>query len=892
MAAPSRNWHCCKPASAQALAAGSDPVGGRTPKISINGARPEQNNFLLDGTDINNVYNKTPGSVGGVLLGVEAILEFQVLTNAYSAEFGRSAGGVINAVTRSGANRYHGSLFEFHRNSTLDAKNFFDPANQPTPAFKRNQFGGAFGGPIRKDKIFFFATYEGLIERLGVTGVAAVPDANARQGRLPNRTVTLHPAIPTYLQLLFPLPNGNNLGGGAAEYLFSLSQPTNEHFAQGRIDHHVSEHDTVWGRFTFDNGTVDRQPTNKPPLAFTKERSRNQYLTLEQQHTFASGMLNTARFGFNRSVQEAVNIRTIDTPANLSFVPGEPFGFISIAGLVTELAGDFRLPRLDRLNVFQWGDTLFVTKGAHALKIGAQSQRIQFNQDTVSQRGGVLNFANLENFLLGTMVSADVALPGLVDPIRGYRQSMFGFFVQDDYRFHSNLTFNLGLRYEFITTPTEVNGKISNLRNVSDAKVTVGDPWHDNPSLKNFAPRIGVAWDPFKNGKTSVRAGFGLFFDEILPKYYFFSGSLNPPFTTRTSITAAPFPNIVANFNPNAPIKAQLQTVNYDLQTPYMIQYNLSVQRTLPSDIDLTLAYAGSRGNHLLRLGDANLAPETIVNGVKTYNPAAGRRNANFTGIFQRITDAQSFYNSAQISAIKRYSHGLRAQLSYTFSRSVDDSSGINSQDFGNVVQYGLDWYDRTIDRGLSAFHVKHNLTFNWTYDLPFGRNLTGIGGALLGGWQLNNIAAIRSGVPFTVRLGFNRSGNLNTTGFAANERPNLKAGASTNPILGGPDRYFDVTAFELPTVNTRGALGRNTLIGPGMVNIDLSLGKSFRLGEQRALQFRAEVFNLANHPNFAVPSGQVAFTNAQSAVAPTAGRITSTVTTSRQIQLGVKLTF
>jgi hypothetical protein len=263
-----------------ALPAGNDPVGGRTPKISINGARPEQNNFLLDGTDINNVYNKTPGSVAGVLLGVEAILEFQVLTNAYSAEFGRSAGGVINAVTRAGANSYHGSLFEFHRNSAFDAKNFFDPGDQPIPAFKRNQFGCAFGGPIRRDKTFFFGTYEGLIERLGVTGVAAVPDANAQQGRLPNKTITLHPAIPTYLQLLFPLPNGRNLGGGAAEYLFSLSQPTDEHFAQGRIDHHFSERDAVWGRFTFDNGTVDRQPANKPPITFTKERSRNQYLTL------------------------------------------------------------------------------------------------------------------------------------------------------------------------------------------------------------------------------------------------------------------------------------------------------------------------------------------------------------------------------------------------------------------------------------------------------------------------------------------------------------------------------------------------------------------------------------------------------------------------------------
>ncbi|HKQ78000.1 MAG TPA: TonB-dependent receptor [Blastocatellia bacterium] len=878
---------------ASALAAGNDPVGGRTPKISINGARPEQNNFLLDGTDINNVYNKTPGSVAGVLLGVEGILEFQVLTNAYSAEFGRSAGGVINAVTRSGQNRFTGSLFEFHRNSAFDAKNFFDPPNEKIPAFKRNQFGGAVGGPIRKDKTFFFAAYESLIERLGVTGVSAVPDADARQGRLPGgRAVTLHPAIPAYLQTFFPLPNGRNLGGGVAEYLFTESQPTNEHFVQGRIDHQLSSRDSLWGRYTFDNGNVDRQAFNKPPIAFTKERSRNQYLTLEHQHTFASGMLNTARFGFNRSVQEADNVRTVDIPASLSFVPGEPPGYISISGVVTELGGDFRLPRLDRLNNFQWGDTLFLTRSAHALKFGAQGQRLQFNQNTVSQRGGVLNFDNLELFLQGRARSADVALPGLVDPVRGYRQSLFGFFVQDDYKVKSNLTLNLGLRYEFVTVPTEVNGKISNLRNVSDSRLTVGDPWHNNPSLKNLAPRIGVAWDPFGDGKTSVRAGFGIFYDEILPKYYFFSGSLNPPFTTRTSINNPPFPIITQGFDPNAPIRAQLQTVNFDLQTPYVMQFNLSAQRSLPGDVDVTVAYAGSRGNHLIRLGDANLAPESIVNGVKTYNPAAGRRNPNFTGVWQRVTDAQSFYHSAQLSVIKRYSAGLRAQLSYTFSRSVDDSSGINSQDFGNVVQYGLDWYDRTIDRGLSAFHVKHNLTFNSTYDLPFGRSMKGLAGALAKGWQLNNITAIRSGTPFTVRLGFNRSGNLNTTSFSANERPNLKQGASSNPVLGGPDRYFDVNAFELPPVNTRGTLGRNTLIGPGLVSVDASLGKSFALGESRSLTFRAEVFNLPNHPNFAVPSGQIAFTNAQSAVAPTAGRITSTVTTSRQIQLGLKFTF
>src|SRR5438876_4809775 len=267
-----------------ALAAGNDVVGGRTPKISINGARPEQNNFLLDGTDINNVYNKTPGSAAGVLLGVEAVLEFQVLTNAYSAEFGRSAGGVINAVTRSGANSVHGSGFEFHRNSAFDAKNYFDPKDTPIPDFFRNQFGGTFGGPIRRDRTFFFGAFESLIERLGITGVTAVPDDNARTGVLPTRTVILHPAIPSYLETLFPRANGRSLGGGASEYLFSRTQPTNEYFAQGRIAHRFAGGDSLFGRYTFDDGKVDRQPTNKPPIAITREHSRNQYLTVEHQH--------------------------------------------------------------------------------------------------------------------------------------------------------------------------------------------------------------------------------------------------------------------------------------------------------------------------------------------------------------------------------------------------------------------------------------------------------------------------------------------------------------------------------------------------------------------------------------------------------------------------------
>ena len=892
---------------------GNDPVGGRAPKISMNGMRPELSSFLLDGTDINNVYNKTPGSVAGVLLGVEAVLEFQVLTNSYSAQFGRAAGGVINAVTRSGSNQFHGSAFEFLRNSSLDAKNFFDPASTPIPPLKRNQFGGVLGGPIKSDKTFFFGAFESLIERLGVTGVTSVPDLNARKGLLPTsatdptlRQIPLSSAIPQYLDLLFPPPNGKALTGGQAQLLFSLPQPSDEYFAQGRIDHHFSNTDTLFTRYTFDNGNVDRPPINKPPVTNTKERSRNQYVTLEHQHVFSPTLLNTLRLGYNRSLSDSDNKRTVNIPPQLTWLPGQPLGFLTVTGMVTEAFGDYRLPRNDHLNTWQWSDTVFLTRGAHGLRMGFEGQRLQFNQNTSSQVGGLLTFTGLENFLRGIPSQFDFAVPGKIDPIRGYRQSLFAFYAQDDFRLRPNLTVNLGLRYEFVTVPTEVNGKISNLRNVTDTQMTVGGQWHSNPSLKNFAPRVGIAWDPFSNGKTSVRAGFGMFYDEILPKYYFFSGSLNPPFTTRTSLRNPPFPNLTANFDPNGFFPFQLQPVNYDLQSPYALQFNLSVQRSLPGDWNVSAGYAGSRGLHLFRIGDANLAPETILNGVKIYQPLLGRRNPAFASITQRITDAQSYYNALQLSAVKRFSRGLRAQFSYTFSRSIDDSSGINSQDYSDGSPYVFDYYDRKADRGLSRFWAQHVFVGNWSYELPFAKSMTGAGGLLLKGWQLNGITSVQTGHPFEVRLGFNRSGNLNTVNYAMHERPDLKPGFSNNPILGGPDRYWDINAFVLQpatfdsagrqVTGQRGNLGRNTLIGPRFVNFDFSVAKSFPVDEARRFEFRAEMFNLPNHPNFTVPSGRTAFssvdTTGNGVRAPDWGVISSTVTTSRQIQFGLKFVF
>src|SRR5262249_7873932 len=271
-------------------------------------------------------------------------------------------------------------------------------------AFKRNQFGGVLGGPVRKNRTFFFASFESLIERLGLSGVTNVPDANARNGLLPTsatdptlRSVPLNAAIPAYLNLLFPMPNGRSLGGGAAQYLFTRNQPTNEYFTQGRIDHRISGRDTIFGRYTFDNGNVDRPPVTKPPITNTKERSRNQYATIEEQHTFSPATLNTLRLGYNRSTSESNNERTIDVPASMSWIPGQPFGYLTITGLVTEAAGDYRLPRNDHLNTWEANDTLFLTRGRHGLRLGIEAQRLQFNQNTSSQVGGIVTFTGLEN---------------------------------------------------------------------------------------------------------------------------------------------------------------------------------------------------------------------------------------------------------------------------------------------------------------------------------------------------------------------------------------------------------------------------------------------------------------------------------------------------------------
>jgi hypothetical protein len=397
---------------------------------------------------------------------------------------------------------------------------------------------------------------------------------------------------------------------------------------------------------------------------------------------------------------------------------------------------------------------------------------------------------------------------------------------------------------------------------------------------------VQAAASGFQDWRKSVHLN-----DEPLQRSLYYAGTSNPPFFVRSSIANPPFPNVLANFDPSS-VRPLVSSVEYRIQSPYLMQFNLGVQRLLPGGVSFTASYAGSRGVHLFRIGDANLAPWTVVEGVKTFHPQLGRRNPSFSAIMQRATDARSFYNALQVSAVKRLGNGLRAQLSYTFSKSIDEASGMDSPDFDNSTQYTMDWYDRRLDRGLSSFDARQNVSLNWTLSLPLARRSRGLTALLFRSWEIHNITSYQSGHPFTVRLGFNGSGNLNTTSFAIADRPNVRPGRSNNPILGTPGRWWDITAFEVAPPNTRGNLGRNTLIGPSMLMSDFAFVKSVLQTEGTRLQFRGEVFNAPNHPNLAVPSGRVSFTSAAGGVAANWGAITSTVTTSRQVQLGLKWLF
>jgi hypothetical protein len=854
--------------------------------ISINGQDPRSNVYLLDGTPQNDFTNGPAGSAAGTALGQETIREFRVEANAYSAEYGRNSGGQINAVSKSGTNLFHGSLYEYHRNDNLDARNFFDP--QRKPEFKRNQFGGSIGGPIEKDRLFFFFGYESLRENLGRTISTVVPDLNARSGMLPNPNapgqtinVTVSPTIRPYLDE-FPLPNGANLGGGLAAYSFGFAQQLRQHYLQGRIDYNRSDRDQFFARYTFDDAD-QLLPTDFPqfPRTFL---SRNQFFTGEYRQTLTANTLNTFRLNYSRT-RIGQNVEANVSQNLQPFVPGnEIIGDIDIGGVPRfgpQSSGNLRLTQ----NIYGGEYALVHSRGRHLIKAGALFEHYRDNMVNPTFSLGIFTFNNLRDFLENRPLRFIGLTPGAALD-RYWRFNLLGFYVQDTYRATSRLTLNAGLRYEFTTMPVDIHGRDSALPSLLDRTPTTGQ-LYENPTLRNISPRVGFAWDIFGDGSTSVRGGYGIYYNTNNQQNLIVTVT-NPPATPRPVVVNPVFP--VPSFAGSISIRP----VQYDLDSPYVQVWNLSLQRELWFDTVLTLGYAGTRGVHLLRSGDVNIpAPIIREDGTPFWPAGQTRPNTAFTTIELKSSDGNSWYNAMVFELRKRFTHGLTAQSSYTFSRNIDttQASTFFSDATNGTTSAFPEFPGLNYNKGLADYHAKHNWVVNFTYALPFANGAKGLRGALLDGWQLSGIGQMRSGNPLTVFVQGNRSRSQWSPSVAPGigfDRPSLAPGFThETAVTGDPNQYFNPDAFVLQPIGTLGNLGRGALIGPNLKTFDLSAVKNTRVpmfGESAFFQLRVEAFNLFNRTNFGNPS-LIAFS-------PTFGRIRSTVTSSRQIQLGVRLNF
>ena len=693
--------------------------GHSTFKLSIAGSRPNENAFLLDGTDVTDYRGGTPGSVAGQSLGTEAIREFRVLTNNYSAEYGRASGGVVTTVSRSGTNAFHGSLFEFHRNDNLDARNFFDPADQPE--FKRNQFGFAVGGPIIQNQTFFFVNYEGLRERLGISQRATVPGEDLRAGPVAAE-------IKPYLDLYPPVNTGVIFGDGTGHHVFGASQPTDEDYVTGRIDHSFSDNHTVFGRYTLTDSEVV-EPLEYP---FTTEPSegRNQYVTLENKNILSPRWLNTFRVGFARTfVIEDILVEGV--PEALDWVPGHPL-FVSSALDVRGLdeIGLPRIPRWFAFNQYEFSDDINYTQGRHSLKFGFVGKRIQLNSDATNRGGGEFEFKSVNDFLTNDPDEFIASLPGL-GRHRNWRQSSFGFYLQDDLEVAPNLAVNLGVRWEFTTSPNEVNGKAAKLPDPTQDETIQGNPLFET-SKATIAPRVGLAWDPSGDGKMALRAGFGIFFDQPYAKYWFSPGRAAPPFfKVGTMDSGFTFPDawdeLLSRAEAGVSTEETFQTVKEEQATAYSMQFNLTLQREVLPDTVVSLGYAGNLGRKAIRAGNTNTsipeicpaAPECAAagrpDGSKFFTDRADRLNEFWGKIRLQTTDANSTYHGLQAALNKRFSNRLQLQGSYTLSKAMSIQDNISGGEFvgSNLV---MDVFDPGLDWAPAAYDTRHNFVFNYTY--------------------------------------------------------------------------------------------------------------------------------------------------------------------------------
>ncbi|HEX4595576.1 MAG TPA: TonB-dependent receptor, partial [Bryobacteraceae bacterium] len=879
---------------------------GNGQSLSISGARPTGNVFLVDGLVVNDYSNASPGSGLNVNLGVDAIREFRVLTSEYTAEYGRSTGGVVTAVYKSGSNQFHGGVFEFLRNDALDARNFFDAQKPP---FRRNQFGGSAGGPIIRNKTFIFGDYEELREVKGLAHNSFTLSPNARNGVVcansacsQTTVIPISPLIKPYLAF-FPQANGP-ITGDIAQFNFAGKRVGFEHYGVVRVDHSFTSKTSLSGSYQADDTTEGQPDPYNQKLTGSPSRHNNAVMTL--QHVFSPGLLNTARFGMSRThATDALDVTAIDPIVNdaaLGFIKGRPAGIITVGGGVTGTQGGIGASGSDTLNytAFQWGDELMWVKGRHTFGFGGTVQRLRYNKDSLSIPLGEFDFDTVSTFLQAIPGQFTGDVPGTED-IRAIRQTYLGFYVDDAIALRPNLKVTVGLRYEHVNPLTEQFGRTSNLATLASPTPVVGGPYF-NTTTKNFAPRVAVAWDPTGSGKTSIRTGFGIY--DLLPFAYLMENRTNGfPVFLQGSISPPPPSSFPTGAIGLVAVGAKRET--YVEQNPpraYNMQWNFTVQRQLVSNLALTVGYVGSRGNHLPRsIEDADQVPLSLVTIAPDGHlqfPKTGtiqRINPVYSRIAATVWDDSSTYHSLVTNLEKRFSRGFFFSAGYSWSKSIDLGSNTFSDNEATNTSGSPYAFQPRLQRGVSDFDVTHNFVLNYSYAIPTSSSFTGLRRAALGGWELGGIFTARSGAPFsvTVQTDRARTGDSRTRSTSGGQRPDYSAAPGCNPNAinpGNPNNYINIQCFAYPALGTLGNLGRNTLRGPGMQEDDFSLFKNwFLFGERVKLQFRAEAFNLLNKANFQGPKVKV-FDGAGNPI-PNAGLLTSpTQTSEREIQFGLKL--
>ena len=905
--------------------------------FAVSGNRPQQNLFLLNGVEFTGAAenNMQPGGTSGQLLGVDAVQEFNVLRDGYGAEYGKRPGAQVLIVTRGGTNELHGSLYEFVRNSAFDARNYFDRG--AAPPFQRNQSGASLGGPIQRNRTFLFGNFEGFEQHLHQTGVALVPDSEARKGYLPCKLVSPAPnPCPTSglvdvgvgpgvapLFNLWPVQSpGAPDFGGIAEAFNSPLQTIRDDFGTTRLDRVFSSANTFTGVYTIDN-SADVTPTAANLYSTDLENLREQVLSLRETHVISPTLLNTATIGFSRAAYFYTGEPTPGTPAAgvPGFVGNKPVGAVVVGGSAAanpsaqvSLAGsnigsDLHIAR----NLYTYEDHLILTQGLHNLNMGVWLQPLGSNEDLALTQFGQTTFTGLQQFLEGTVGTF------LYDPApteMNWRSLMGAWYAQDTYRATPKLTLTFGFRAAFTTGWNEAHGRAANFvfsNGIIQTQPRIGRSAFTVNNAKFLPqPRFGLAWSP-ASGKTVVHAGFGMYND--LQDALGYRMDQNAPFNPSYSIANLPVSSLPLSVSPPANARVAPGGVQPDMSTPTLVSYSMHIEQELTPNTVLTLGYVGSYGYHELVSLDDNEPTPTVCPGAScpaiypanfpaplagkpvpagTYYVAPGTPLANpaLGPAWAWFSVGTSSYNALQVDANHRMSKGLLMRAVYTWSKALDDGDSLNGTAAGNAPGLVENPFDVKADWGPATYDVRDAATLDGVYELPFGKQrrylnrLTGFPDAMVSGWTATSIVTLQSGFPFTPQLSYNPSNNGDTKNpvrlFA---NPDFRGSV----LVKKPGEWFNPQAFLAPPPGSGfyGNLSRDSLTGPGAAEWDFSMLKDTAIHEGLDLQFRAEFFNILNHTNFNTPN-LIVFT--PSGGSPTAGVITSTATTSRQIQFAVKL--